>query len=89
MPEVDPRAYLVKIRNVRKGVLTRSRILEHISGKALSVGRIAEEVGRSRSAVRRHLKNMEAEGIVRAHRLRGKMLWTTTGAGQRTLEEVI
>lgn len=89
MSEVDPRAYLGRIRNVRQGVLTRSRILGWISEKPLTVGEIAERVGRSRSAVRKHLWNMAVEGIVRVHRFRGKRLWVATGAGQRRLDEVI
>lgn len=88
MVEVNPTAYLARIRNVKKGVNTRSRILELISSKPLTIRKIAERVGRSRSSIRRHLKNMEAEGIVRSQRYKGRTIWMTTGIGQKAIEEV-
>ncbi|MCL7399700.1 MAG: ArsR family transcriptional regulator [Thaumarchaeota archaeon] len=55
--------------------------------KAMSTIQIAEEIGLSPSAVRRHLKNMSAEGIVKSLKGRGKSLWTLTGLGQQAIDE--
>ncbi len=87
MAEVNPRAYLARIKNVRKGVNTRSSILEVIKSRPLTVKSISKEIGRSSSSIRRHLKNMEAEGIVKSQRYRGRIIWMTTGIGQTSIED--
>lgn len=87
MSSVNPRAYLAKIKNVKRGVDTRSRILELIQSKPLTLRKIAESIGKSSSSVRRHLKNMESEGIVRSQRYKGRIIWTSTGIGQKSIEE--
>lgn len=86
---IRSRAFLRSVRNVRKGILTRSRIIELLSEKAYTANQMAEEVGLSESAVRRHLKNMLSEGIVEKIRYRGKVLWKLSGYGQLALEEAI
>jgi predicted ArsR family transcriptional regulator len=83
------RAYLRSLRNVRRGLLTRSRIIDVLSRKASTIQHIAEEVGLSESAVRRHLKNMLAEGVVEKLRFKGKILWRLSGSGQLDLEEAL
>ncbi|MCL7383390.1 MAG: winged helix-turn-helix domain-containing protein [Thaumarchaeota archaeon] len=88
MAEVNPRAYLARIKNVKKGVNTRSKILEVIKSRPLTLKSIAEQVGKSGSSIRRHLKNMEAEGIVKSQRYKGRIIWMTTGVGQKAIEEV-
>lgn len=77
------------MRNVRRGLLTRSRIIEALSKKASTISQIAEEVGLSESAVRRHLKNMLAEGIVEKIKFKDKTLWRLSGSGQLDLEEAL
>lgn len=86
MPKVNPRAYLSSIKNVRRGVDTRSKILDAISSRPSTSKKIAEEIGKSYSSVRRHLKIMEAEGIVRSFRYKGKLMWVQTGVGQTELD---
>ncbi|MCF3652595.1 MAG: ArsR family transcriptional regulator [Aigarchaeota archaeon] len=84
------RAYLRSLRNVRRGLLTRSRIIDVLlSRKASTIQQIAEEIGLSESAVRRHLKNMLAEGVVENLKFKGKILWRLSGSGQLDLEEAL
>lgn len=89
MPEISPRAYLRRIKNVRQGLLTRSRIISLLSQSASTTRRLASNIGLSQSAIRRHLRNMAAEGIVEKRKIGGRVLWRLTGIGQRTLEEVV
>ncbi|MEM0090249.1 MAG: ArsR family transcriptional regulator [Nitrososphaerota archaeon] len=56
--------------------------------KVVSTAQIAKEIGLTPSAVRRHLKNMDAEGIVKTLRGKGKVLWTLTGLGQQAIDEI-
>lgn len=86
-PPVHSRAFLRNVRNVRKGLLTRTRIIELLSEKAYTMGQLAKEVGLSESSIRRHLSNMFAEGIVEKIRYRGRTLWKLSGYGQLALEE--
>jgi predicted ArsR family transcriptional regulator len=83
------RAYLRDLRNVRRGLLTRSKIIDILSRKASTIQQIAEEIGLSESAVRRHLRNMLAEGVVEKLRFKGKILWRLSGSGQLDLEEAL
>lgn len=89
MPAISPRAYLARIRNVRRGLLTRTKIIELLSRGPSTTRRLAGGVGLTQSAVRKHLRNMAAEGIVEARKIKGRFLWRLTGAGQSTLEEAI
>ncbi|MCS7135898.1 MAG: ArsR family transcriptional regulator [Nitrososphaerota archaeon] len=87
--EVNPKALLSKIKNTSRGIKVRSAIIEILKERrAMSTVQIAKEVGLTPSAVRRHLKNMNAEGIVKNLKGRGKSLWTLTGLGQQAIDEV-
>ncbi len=77
------------MRNVRRGLLTRSKIINILSKKASTISQIAEEVGLGESSIRRHLKNMLAEGIVERFRFKGKVLWRLSRSGQLDLEEAL
>lgn len=89
MARISPRAYLGRIRNVKRGLMTRSRIIELLENGPSTTRRIAGGVGLSQSAVRKQLRNMAAEGIVEGRKIKGRFLWKLTGAGQSTLEEVL
>lgn len=86
---IHSRAFLRLVRNVRKGLLTRSRIIELLSERACTMKQLAQEIGLSESSVKRHLDNMLAEGIVEKVKYRGKILWKLSGYGQLDLEEAI
>ncbi len=82
------RAFLREVRNVKRGLITRSRIINILSRKACTISQLAEEMGLSKSSVRRHLRNMLAEGVVEKFRYKGKVLWRLSGSGQLDLEEI-
>ena len=84
---IRSRAFLRSVKNVRRGVLTRSRIIDIISVKACTLDQLSKELGLSESSIRRHLKNMLAEGVVEKIRYKGKVLWKLGESGQLDLEE--
>ncbi len=84
---IRSRALLRGVRNVRQGVLTRSRIIDVISVKACTLAQLSRELGLSESSIRRHLRNMLAEGVVEKVRYKGRVLWRLGGSGQLDLEE--
>jgi DNA-binding transcriptional ArsR family regulator len=79
-----PNAYLTNIKNIKRGLRARTRILdvlEKLSGDAKTVAR---EAGMSYGVVMHHLRLLETEGIV--HHNGGKpYVWVLTGLGQKRL----
>ena len=88
-PPIYPRAYLRRIKNVKQGVSTRSRIIDALKRRPLTIDELAELIELSPSTIRRHLRNMLREGIVLKFRSERKRFWKLTGIGQVALEEVI
>ncbi|MFW9800998.1 MAG: winged helix-turn-helix domain-containing protein [Candidatus Thorarchaeota archaeon] len=65
MLSFDRRAYLHWIRNVRRGLATRSEIIQVLSmDKWCSVSEIAGQVRVTAGTVLYHLRNMEREKVV-------------------------
>ncbi len=89
METINPRAYLKSIRNVRRGVVTRSRILDTIGPGSLTTLEICRRTGLNPSNVRYHLSNMLTEGLVVKRRGKGGIWWRLSGIGQKTIEESI
>lgn len=83
------RAFLKEIRNVRKGLVTRSKIVAALSEKACTISQVAKELGLSEASIRRHLRNMLADGVVEKFKYKGKTLWRLSGSGQLDLEEAL
>ena len=83
------RAYLREIRNVKQGLITRSKIIDVLSEKACTISQIAEELRMSEASIRRHLRNMLADGVVEKFKYKGKILWRLSGSGQLDLEEIL
>jgi DNA-binding IclR family transcriptional regulator len=62
---ISLRAYLLWIANVRRGLITRTEIIDVLSrDEWLSPSKIAEKVRVTAGTVVYHLKNMEREDIV-------------------------
>ena len=78
-------AFLRTIRNVRKGLITRSKIINILKNNKFSAKEIAEKINMSYSAIRRQLKLMEREKIVRKI---GRK-WSLTGYGQKEITDFI
>jgi len=79
-----PKAHLQHIKNVRNGLLARTKILDVIDRGPLGIKSISEVTSQSYDVILHHLRLLEAEGSV----LRvGKKpcSWILTGIGQRRL----
>ncbi len=76
------------IRNVKRGLEARSRIISLLKGRALTARQLCLEAGLSYSSVMLQLRNLEREGVV--ERL-GKppFTWRLTGRGQCSIDEFI
>jgi len=82
-----PKAFLTLKRNVRPGLLARTKIVLVLEKKTSDTKSVKQETGLSYASVLHHLHLLEAENIVTR---KGKRLylWELTGAGQQRLTDV-
>ena len=79
-----PKAFLTEKRNVRLGLLARSRIARFLEKQSSNAKTIARETGMSYGAALHHLRLFEAEKVV-ARKGKRPFQWELTGAGQQAL----
>jgi len=79
-----PKAFLSLRKNVRPGLVTRTRIISFLEKGAFNIKTIAQETGLRYATVLRHVHLLEAEDILTRKGNR-PYLWELTGAGQQRL----
>lgn len=84
---INPRAYLTTVKNVRRGLETRSTIIEALEKEMLSVAEISKKTGVSQHRVRYHLRRLKTDRVVVRVGKGRKAKWRLTGMGQTSLEE--
>ncbi|MGB9841115.1 MAG: winged helix-turn-helix domain-containing protein [Candidatus Bathyarchaeales archaeon] len=79
-----PNAYLQLVKNVKSGLIARTKILSALEHQTSDTSSIAKGLRLSYGAVMHHLRLLEKEGIVNR---KGKRptLWMLTGRGQKRL----
>jgi len=82
-----PKAFLIRKRNVKRGLTVRSKIITALEERPLDAKSLAEKVGVSYSSVLHHLHLLEAEKTAVKHPK--TRLWKLTGAGQQRLIDKI
>ena len=79
-----PKAFLSLTRNVRLGLVARTKIVLLLEKGEFTARALAEKIGMSYSAVLHHLHLLETENIIGRKGTR-PFLWKLTGAGQQRL----
>jgi len=82
-----PKAFLTLKRNVRPGLLARTRIVLILEKTASNAKSLAHETDLSYASVLHHLRLLEAENIL-TRKGKRPYLWELTGAGQQRLTDV-
>jgi len=82
-----PKAFLSLKRNVKPGLLVRTKIVLILEKKASKAKSITEETGLSYASVLHHLHLLEAENIL-TRKGKRNCVWELTGAGQQRLTDV-
>jgi len=79
-----PKAFLSLTKNVRLGLVARTKVILLLEKGEFTARALAEKIGLSYSAVLHHLHLLETENIIG---LKGNkpFLWKLTGAGQQRL----
>ena len=79
-----PKAFLSSTKNVRLGLVARTKIVVLLEKGDLNARTLAQKIGLSYAAVLHHLHLLETENII--ERIGTKpFLWKLTGAGQQRL----
>ena len=81
---VHPNAYLKNIRNVRCGLLARTKILVLLEKQGFNASKLAKETALSYGVVIHHLRLLKDEGTVE-RKGRGRYVWLASGFGQKRL----
>ena len=82
-----PKAFLSLKRNIRPGLLARTKIVLILEKRASNAKSITQETGLSYASVLHHLHLLEAENIL-TRKGKKPYLWELTGAGQQRLTDV-
>lgn len=84
-PPVHPKAYLTSKRNVRAGLVSRSKILLVLEKEQKTASAIANEATLSYECVSYHLKAMRKERLVDRLTKERPFTWGLTPFGQQKL----
>ncbi len=80
----DPNAYLTSVRNTKRGLKTRSSIIQGMQRVSCNAKALAAEVEMPYGVVMHHLRLLRAEGVVTRQGSR-PFVWVLSGFGQKRL----
>jgi predicted ArsR family transcriptional regulator len=83
-----PKAYLTEVKNIKRGLRARTKILNVLDRHPADAKTIAKEMEMHYNVVIHHLRLLEAEGIVERKHSKPNV-WTLTGLGQKSLVNTI
>ncbi len=83
-----PKAYLIDTRNVRQGLIARTKILQILENKEATAMMLVKEAKLSYSVVFHHLHLLKDEKVVSRNENKKPYLWKLTGIGQRRLTTI-
>jgi len=83
-----PKAFLTLKKNIRPGLISRTRILSLLENRTASAKTIARETGLRYAAVLHHLRLLEAE-VILIRKGNKPYSWELTGTGQLRLTDSI
>ena len=82
-----PKAFLLNTKNVKQGLVTRTKITNLLDEVPCTARIINEKTSSSYSSILHHLHLMENEHIVKRNNNR-PYIWRLTGTGQKKLTEI-
>jgi predicted transcriptional regulator len=82
---INPKAYLTSKRNVKAGLVSRSKILSALERGRMTTPEIAKEATLSYKCVAYHLKTMKKDRLVERGSKTRPFAWSLTPYGQQKL----
>lgn len=80
-----PRAYISGMRNVNRGLASRSKIIENMEKGKTRINEISEKTGLTESCVSYHLRLLLRQRVVSSAAVGRGNRWTLTKYGQEKL----
>jgi len=84
-PPYHPRAYISGMRNVSRGLASRSKIIETMEKGKTRINEISEKAGLTESCVSHHLRLLLKQRVVSATATGRGNRWALTKYGQEKL----
>jgi predicted transcriptional regulator len=84
-PSIHPKAFLTLKRNVKAGLIARTKIIFSLETGNKKVNEIREETGLTYSCIVYHLKSLRREKLVSCSRGKKPYHWSLTAFGQQKL----
>jgi DNA-binding HxlR family transcriptional regulator len=84
-PAFHPNAYLSQTRNIRRGLVARTKLLRALEENSTTAGMLTKQTALNYKVVVHHLRLLEAEKIVSRKVGKKPRCWELTGAGQQRL----
>ncbi len=82
--EYEPQSHLTVIRNVNRGLKTRTLIIKALKSGCTSIEEVSKTTGISYQTLFKQIKNLEKEGVVIKRKGR-PVKWFLTDKGQRSI----
>ena len=82
---IHPKAYLTSKRNVKKGLISRTKIIQSLEGGDKGLHQMSKESALTNFCIRYHLKALIKEEIVKRTRHIRPFRYKLTGKGQQKL----
>jgi len=82
-----PKAFLSQKRNVKLGLVARTRIIQALEKAPSNVRNVGNTAGLNYNVVLHHLRLLEAERVV-TRRGNRPFMWELTGVGQQRLSNL-
>jgi DNA-binding transcriptional ArsR family regulator len=79
-----PKAYLSSIKNIKRGLQARTRILNVLDKESIDAKNISSKTDMHYGVIMHHLRLLETEGIIERKQSKPH-IWALTGLGQRRL----
>lgn len=83
-PQIHPKAFLAKKRNVKAGLLSRTKIIRSLESGGKSVREICDASKLTYSCVTYHLRSLSRERLVSRSKSNSRN-WALTAYGQQAL----
>jgi|YelNatPaOPRAMG01_1025707.scaffolds.fasta_scaffold00102_53 predicted transcriptional regulator len=82
--EYEPQSHLTVIRNVNRGLKTRTLIIKALKGGCVSVKEISKATGLNYQTIFKQIRNLEKEGVLIKRKGR-PVRWFLTDKGQQSI----
>jgi len=82
---IHPKAYLTTIRNMKRGLISRTKIIIALEPEEKTASQICKDAHLTYPCVTHHLRALRKEKLIKISGIKKPYRWTLTKAGQQRL----